>query len=273
MATEILALAAFVGLAGAAGGLLAGLLGVGGGIVMVPALEIALAAAGVPVGIRMHVAVGTSLAAIVPTALASSRAHRRRDAIDAGVARRWIPPVALGAAVGAVAAGLASDTTLRIVFGVVALSVAVIMLGRRGREPAGEGGAMATAAPRALPAGIGFVSAMMGIGGGTLSVPLLARLGLSMHAAVGTSAWLGFWVALPAAAGFALLGFGREGLPAASVGFVSLPGLAILVPASVLAAPLGARIAHGLSRRALRRAFGAFLLAVAARMFWTALGR
>lgn len=272
MLGELLWIAVFVGAAGAAGGLLAGLLGVGGGIVIVPALEVALAAAGVPADLRMHVAVGTSLASIVPTALSSSSAHRRRGAVDAAVARRWIPPIAVGAAAGAAAAAFASGAMLRLVFGSVALAVAVAMLSRPARAPDGSA-TRAAAAPRVLPAGIGLVSALMGIGGGTLSVPLLARLGLPIHAAVGTSAWLGFWVAVPAAVGFALLGLGRDGLPPGSLGFVSLPGLAVLVPACVLAAPLGARIAHGLSRPGLRRAFGVFLLLVALRMFWAAAGR
>lgn len=265
MPVEILLLVAFMGLAGAGGGLLAGLLGVGGGIVIVPALELALAAAGVPEDLRMHLAVGTSLASIVPTALSSSRAHRRRGAVDEATARQWIPPIALGAAFGAAAAGFASGAMLRAVFGLVALGVAVMMLSR----PDGTtvAGGSATSAPRWWPAGIGFVSALMGIGGGTLSVPALSRLGLPIHRAVGTSAWLGLWIALPATIGFVWLGLGREGLPAGSLGFVSLPGLAVLVPASVLAAPVGARIAHGLSRRALRVAFGAFLLLVALRMF------
>jgi uncharacterized membrane protein YfcA len=267
---DLLLLVALVGLAGAVGGLLAGLLGVGGGIVIVPALEIALGAAGVPEAVRMHVAVGTSLASIVPTALSSSRAHRARGAIDEATARHWMLPVALGAALGAAAAGVASATVLRAVFGGVALCVAVVMLSR----PGGSGGAdsaLRTPGPRYWPAGIGFVSAMMGIGGGTLSVPALSRLGLPIHRAVGTSSWLGLWIALPAAAGLLWLGLGREGLPPGSVGFVSLPGLAVLVPASVLAAPAGARIAHGLSRDGLRVAFGLFLLLVAVRMFWQGL--
>ena len=270
MTAELLLLVVFVALAGGLGGVLAGLLGVGGGIVIVPVLEFALGAAGVPPEIRMHVAVGTSLASIVPTALSSSRAHRRRGAVDEQVARRWIPPIVAGAALGAAAAAFVGGNALRSVFGVVALVMAAVMLLRPQAQHAGAGGAV-TPGPRSWPAGIGFVSALMGIGGGTLSVPALSRRGLPIHRAVGTSAWLGLWIALPAAVGFACLGLGREGLPSGSLGFVSLPGLAVLVPASVLAAPLGARIAHGSSRRALRAAFGVFLLLAGLRMLWTAL--
>jgi uncharacterized membrane protein YfcA len=270
MTAELLLLMALVALAGGVGGVLAGLLGVGGGIVIVPALEFALGAAGVPVDLRMHLAVGTSLASIIPTALASSRAHRRQGAVDEQVAGRWIPPIAAGAAFGAAAAAAVSGAALRGIFGFVALTVAAYML-LRDEPRAPLSGVIAAPGPSAWPAGIGFVSALMGIGGGTLSVPALLRCGLPIHRAVGTSAWLGLWIALPAAAGFAWLGFGRDGLPPGSVGFVSLPGLAVLVPASVLAAPVGARIAHGLSRRALRAAFGAFLCLVGLRMLWTAL--
>lgn len=267
MSASLLLLAALVGLAGAVGGLLAGLLGVGGGIVIVPALELAFAAAGVPEDLRMHLAVGTSLASIVPTALSSSRAHRRRGAIDDVTARRWIPLVGVGAALGAAAGALVSGAALRVVFGAVALAMGAVMLAGR-LEPGPAAAGAVRQGPRWWPGGIGFVSALMGIGGGTLSVPALSRLGLPMHRAVGTSAWLGLWIALPAALGYAWLGLGQAGLPAGSIGYVSLVGLAVVVPASVLAAPVGARMAHGMSRRALRQAFGVFLVLVAIRMFW-----
>jgi uncharacterized membrane protein YfcA len=172
---------------------------------------------------------------------------------------------------GAAAAAFVGGDALRAVFGCVALAVAAIMLLRPEPQVA-RAGAAVTPGPRIWPAGIGFVSALMGIGGGTLSVPALSRRGLPIHRAVGTSSWLGLWIALPAAAGFAWLGLGRAGLPPWSLGFVSLPGLAVLVPASVLAAPVGARIAHGLSRRALRAAFGVFLLLVGLRMLWKVFG-
>jgi uncharacterized membrane protein YfcA len=270
MTAELLLLVVFVALAGGLGGVLAGLLGVGGGIVIVPVLEFALGAAGVPPEVRMHLAVGTSLASIIPTALSSSRAHRRRGAVDEQVARLWIPPIVAGAALGAAGAAFVSGDALRAVFGVVALAMAAVMLLRPDPQASSAGGAV-TPGPRSWPAGIGFVSALMGIGGGTLSVPALSRRGLPIHRAVGTSAWLGLWIAMPAAVGFASLGLGRGGLPSGSLGFVSLPGLAVLVPASVLAAPIGARIAHWLSRRALRGAFGVFLLLARLRMLWKAL--
>lgn len=259
----------FVAAAGLAGGLLAGLLGVGGGIVVVPALDIAYGIAGVPAEVRLHLAVGTSLATIVPTSISSARAHRAYDAVDERVAHLWAPPMVLGAVVGAALAAIAPGQLLAGVFAFVALAAAARMLlpleGVRLRDAV-----PASRAAGLLPATIGLVSALMGIGGGTLSVPALGLLGVPVHRAVGTSAWLGFWIALPAAVGYAVLGWGRPGLPTWSVGYVSLLSMALLLPVMWLAAPGGAWLAHRLSQAALRRAFGLFLLAVALRMAWRA---
>jgi len=270
MSIELLELAAILAVAGLAAGLLAGLLGVGGGIVLVPVLDLAFGAAGVADHLRMHLAVGTSLASIIPTALSSARAHRRRDAIDASVATTWSVAVAVGALLGAVIAAGVRGAVLSAVFGVVAVLVGLRMLG-------GDGGVNA---PDRLPGklkwlpiplGIGTISAMMGIGGGTLSVPALTALGVPVHRAVGTSSWLGFWIAVPAAVGFAWLGRGVPGLPPFSVGYVSLVALGVLLPVTVLAAPWGAKIAHGLTRRQLAVAFGLFLLLTGGRMLYRSL--
>jgi uncharacterized membrane protein YfcA len=122
-----------------------------------------------------------------------------------------------------------------------------------------------------IPVGIGAISALMGIGGGTLSVPAMTWLGVPVHRAVGTSAWFGLWIAMPAAAGYAWLGRGLTGLPPLSVGYVNLVALLVLLPSTVVAAPLGAKISHGLSRRQLGLAFGCFLLLTAARMAYRSL--
>jgi len=268
---ELLALAGIVAAAGVLAGVLAGLLGVGGGIVIVPVLEFAFGVVGVPEEVRMHLAVGTSLASIVPTAISSSLAHRRRDGIDRAVARSWSVAIALGAALGAWLASRVGGSVLASVFGVVALAVALRML--TASEAARPVPDSEPAAPRWLPVpvAIGGISAMMGIGGGTLSVPVLTALGLPIHRAVGTSAWFGLWIATAAATGFAWLGLGAGGLPPASVGYVNLVALAVLLPTTVLAAPWGARLAHSLSRRQLRLAFGMFLLITAARMLYRAI--
>jgi uncharacterized membrane protein YfcA len=157
------------------------------------------------------------------------------------------------------------------VFGVVALFAALKMLlpldhvVLRPSLPGGIGGA-------ALPASIGAVSAMMGIGGGTLSVPAMTLCGEPVHKAVGTAALLGLWISVPATLGYLVAGTGNDQMPPWTVGYVSLPGFAIVAPVSWLVAPLGARLAHSLDRRRLSAAFGVFLLAVAARMLYRTFG-
>lgn len=271
MADQFLLLAGMVGVAGLGAGVLSGLLGVGGGIVIVPALDYAFSVAGVADEVRMHLAVGTSLASIVPTALASARAHRRRGALDSQIGARWAPLVAAGAAGGALLASAVRGSVLAGVFGVVALIMAWRML-RNTKSPSAAWGRWAgTGRGRVLPATIGFISAMMGIGGGTLVVPALSGLGTPVHRSVGTAAWLGLWIAVPAAVAYVVLGLGRAGLPPWSFGFVNLLALAVLLPCTVLMAPAGARIAHGLSRRGLSVAFSLFLTLVGMRMLYRAL--
>ncbi len=247
-------------------GLVSGLLGVGGGIVLVPVLEFALAFAGVPSDWRMHVAVATSSATIIPTSITSARAHCARGAVDLPLVRSWGPGILLGALAGSLLATQASSEWLTGLFGVAALAVSLKMLlvagsaDRPDRTPRGLPGA-------ALAGAIGTVSAMMGIGGGTLGVPIMTAFGLPVHRAVGTAALLGLLVSLPATVGYL---FARPGvdLPWATIGLVSLVGAALIIPGAMLTTPFGARLAHRLSRVALSRVFGVFLLCVAARMFY-----
>jgi len=257
--------------AGAVGGVFAGLLGVGGGIVIVPALDFALGVAGIDHDVALHVAVATSMATIIPTAISSSRSHASRDAVDFAVTKRWTVPIVIGALAGSMAASHVNGKVLAAVFGTVALLAALKMLLPLDRVvlrpslPSGLGGAT-------LPAAIGAISAMMGIGGGTLSVPTMTLCGEPVHKAVGTAAFLGLWIALPATLGYlvAQVPDGRV-LPPLTVGYVSLPGFALIAPLSWLAAPLGAKLAHTLDRRLLSAAFGLFLLIVAGRMLYRVL--
>lgn len=256
--------------AAVAGGLIAGLLGVGGGLILVPALDFALQAAGISPTVALHVAVATSMATIVPTAIASSRSHARRGAVDAAIVRRWSVPIVVGALAGSLLAARLEPAVLAVVFGVVALAAALKMLApidhvvlRQGL-PGGVGGAL-------IPAAIGAVSSMMGIGGGTLSVPTMTLLGEPVHKAVGTAALLGLWIAVPATLGYLLAQPpDAAALPPWTVGYVSLPGLALIAPITWAVAPLGARLAHSLDRRKLTAAFGVFLLVVALRMLYRA---
>lgn len=252
-------------LTGAVGGTLAGLLGVGGGLVIVPVFEFALSLAGVDASVRMHVAVATSLATIVPTSIASARAHSRRNAIDFAIIRYWAPWIVFGAIAGIVIAANVGAAFLAGVFAVVALAVAVKMA-----LPLDER-TLAADIPRGvlgplIPLSIGTISTLMGIGGGTLSVPAMTLAGQPIHRAVGTSALFGLVIALPATLGYVISGWGQPLLPPGSLGYVNLLGFAVIAPATVLFAPLGARIAHALPRRRLSALFGLFLFVVAVRM-------
>ncbi|MCS6947116.1 MAG: sulfite exporter TauE/SafE family protein [Steroidobacteraceae bacterium] len=245
-------------------GVIAGMLGVGGGIVLVPTLEYLLRHAGVPAEARMHVAVATSLATIIPTAIASSRAHHRRGAVDWALVRSWAPGLAIGALAGAAVAAAAQTRVLTAVFGAVCLAMAAKMLAPlddwrlRAIVPRGAAG-------NAIGAAIGGVSAMMGIGGGTLGVPVMNVLGHNVHTSVGTASFFGLLIGLPGTLAY-LTARPETPLPPLTIGFVSLIGFALIAPATIYAAPIGARLAHSLSRRHLARAFGVFLCIVAARM-------
>ena len=251
--------------AGIAGGVLAGLLGVGGGIVIVPALEFVLEWYGVPSAFRMHIAVATSLAVIVPTSISSARAHYRRGAVDVVLARRWAPLIGIGAVTGVLIASQVSGPTLTAIFGVFVFLVAIKMTLPIDNQVI-TNRVPTNAAIGVVPMVIGAISSMMGIGGGTLSVPTLTLFGEPIHRAVGTSALFGLLIAVPGAIAFVVAGWSMEALPPGSLGFVSLAGFIVIAPLTVLFAPLGARIAHMLSQRALSLFFGTFLLLVAIRM-------
>jgi uncharacterized membrane protein YfcA len=256
---------------GVAGGILAGLLGVGGGIVIVPMLEAALAFLKVDAGIRMHIAVATSLAVIIPTAISSSRAHYRRDSVDLAVIRQWAPWIFIGALGGTWVASLLESRVLYGVFGVMALVVAARMM--MGRDASGTGRTLPRGLPGApIPAFIGFFSSMMGIGGGSFSVPVMTWFGAPIHRAIGTASLIGLIIAVPGTLGFMVSGYGLPTLPWGSIGFVNLVGVAVIAPATVLAAPLGARLAHAAGRRLLAVLFGVFLLVIAVRMLLAAWG-
>lgn len=237
----------------------------GGGIVVVPALFHLFTQIGIDPAVRMHLAVGTSLATIVATAGRSAASHRRRGAVDEVLLRSWIAPVFAGVLAGSLFAPLASGAVLTGVFAVVALAVALHMV--FGRESWRLADALPEGATRhAIGAGIGFVSLLMGIGGGTLGVPILTLFGVPIHRAVGTAAGLGLVVGLPGTLVFAASGLGAPGLPPFSIGYVNALGFALIVPATFAMAPHGARLAHAAPQRALRRIFAAFLGLTSARM-------
>lgn len=261
MAALVLALVVTGGIAG----ILAGLLGVGGGIVIVPVLYHLFTLLDVDASVRMHVAVGTSLATIVPTSFLSSRAHRRRGSLDLGLVRRLLPGVMAGVVLGAMASRYLSGGILAAVFAVIALAVALNMAFKR------DGFALADGLPgpmgsTLLGACIGGISTLMGIGGGTLSVPILNALRVPMHTAVGTSAMLGMAISLPGALAFVVNGLGMPLRPPLSLGYVNLLGMALIVPATLATTGWGARLAHRIDARRLRQVFALFLALTSARM-------
>jgi uncharacterized protein len=249
---------------GAFAGFIAGLLGVGGGLVIVPALALLFARQGVGDLHLMHLAVGTSLASIVPTALASLLAHDRRGSVDWAVVRGLLPGIVAGGLAGAWLARQLGSPALALLFGSFEILVAVqLWFGLR------------PAAHQALPgrwglglAGgvIGAVSALLGIAGGTLTTPFLLWYGVDIRHAVGTSASAGLPIALFGAAGFVWSGWGVSVGPDWTTGFIHWPAVAILLLASVPMAPLGARLAHTLPRPVLTRGFALFLLLVGLKM-------
>ena len=254
---------------GTIAGVLAGLFGIGGGIVIVPVLETALGFVGVDPAIRMHIAVGTSLATIIPTSISSARAHHQRGAVDVDIVKRWALFVLIGALLGAWIASMVHSRVLAIVFATLAFLVAIKML----FLPASRN--LTDAVPRGplvpvIPTSIGCFSSMMGIGGGTFSVMTLTLFNEPIHRAVGTAALFGLVISLPGMLGFVAAGWGDPRLPAGSIGFVSLLGFACIAPATVLAAPLGAKIAHAFSEQRLNMLFGAFLVVASLRLFYRA---
>jgi uncharacterized membrane protein YfcA len=257
-------------LAGIVGGLVAGMLGVGGGIVIVPVLYHVLATLGVDESIRMHVAVGTSLATIIPTSFSSVTAHNKKGAVDWELLRRWAIPMVVGVLAGSAIAGIVSGRTLALIFGVVAFPVAIhfAFSGDQRRLadhlPTGVGGL-------ALPAFIGGISTMMGIGGGTVGVPAMTLCGIPIHRAVGTASAFGAIISIPGTVGSIVAGLHAQHLPPYSLGYVNLMGFLLIAPASYFVAPFGATVAHMTDVKNLRLLFALFIAITTARMLWDAL--
>jgi len=258
--------AAYGGL-GLAVGFVAGLLGVGGGLIIVPVLIMLLHAHGLAAGMEPQLALGTSLASILFTSLSSVRAHHRHGAVEWSLVWRIAPGIVAGTLAGAVLATQMSGHVLKVFFVVFLFYAATQMwLDFKPAPHRGLPGRIATTLTGGV---IGAVSSWVGIGGGTLSVPFMLWHNVPLHRAIATSAAIGFPIALAGAAGYVLGGWHTSGLPVGSLGFVYLPALAGIVLGSVLTAPLGARTAHRLPVRPLKRVFALLLFTLALRMVWT----
>ncbi len=256
--------------AGAITGVLAGLFGVGGGAITVPILFEVFRNLGIAPEIAMPMAVGTSLAIIIPTSLRSARGHYRKGAVDTALLRAWAAPIVLGVAMGSFIAGFAPPWVFQAVFvGVGLMNATKLLFGR-------ESWRIAPAMPQGFGLRIwgwlvGILSALMGIGGGAISTMILTLHGRSIHQAVATSAGVGVLISIPGAIGYMIAGWGRAGLPADAIGFVSLLGVALIVPTTLMTTQIGVNLAHSMPRRRLEVLFGLFILTVCLRFIYAML--
>ena len=245
-------------------GFCAGLLGIGGGGIMVPLLAVMFTAQQFPAEHVMHLALGTSLATIVFTSVSSLRAHHRHGAVLWPVVKAIAPGIVFGTFLGAQVVGHVTTQFLAIFFVVFMAYVSVQMIlnvkPKPSRSLPGAGGMFA------VGTGIGGVSALVAIGGGSLSVPFMTWCNVKVHQAIGTSAAIGFPIALAGTAGYMVSGYGATHLPSGSLGFIFLPALTVLVLASVVMAPLGARLAHRLPVATLKRIFAGVLIFLSLKM-------
>ena len=251
---------------GAIAGIIAGLLGVGGGIVVVPALIWFFTAQGFPQEIIMQMALGTSLAAIMFTSISSARAHYRRGAVVWPIVKAITPGILVGTFAGSCLASRLSTGFLKGFFVFFLYYVAIQML--LNIKPKAQRQIPGTPGMFGAGFGIGAVSSLVGIGGGTLSVPFMLWCNVAMHTAVGTSAAIGFPIALAGTVGYIVNGLGTPNLPPLSIGFIYLPALIGVAAVSILTAPYGAKLAHKLPVATLKRFFALFVLAMATRMLW-----
>jgi len=255
---------------GAFAGMLAGLLGVGGGIVLVPGFFYVFERLGFGGEQLMQVCLATSLATIIVTSLRSVLSHNKKGAVSWDILRTWAPGIVIGAIIGVlVVAGLRSST-LQLLFGILAMTVGLYLGFGRADWRLGE--AMPGGLKRAvLSPAMGFLSVLMGIGGGSFGVPLMALYGTPIHRAVATAAGFGVLIAVPSVIGFLFVPIDPAVRPPFTVGAVNLVGFGIVIAMTLITAPLGARMAHAMDPKPLRRVFAVFLVLVALNMIRKAL--
>lgn len=250
---------------GAFAGVLAGLLGVGGGIVLVPAFFYAFSVLGYESPQLMQICLATSLATIIVTSARSVAAHHRKAAVDWSILRSFAPGIIIGAVIGVTVVSLLRSETLQAIFGVLAIVVALYMAFGKPHWRLGQ--QMPTGLARViLSPVIGFLSVLMGIGGGSFGVPLMSLYGVPIHRAVATAAGFGVLIAVPSVVGFLLLPLPAVAQPPLSVGAVNFIAFGLVIAMTLLTAPLGVRLAHAMDPKPLKRVFAVFLIFVALNM-------
>lgn len=253
---------------GVVAGFLAGLFGIGGGAVLVPVFYQIMTETGVNPAIIMHVAIGTSLAIIVPTSIRSFNGHRKKTDVDMEFLRSWIIPVPIGVFAASFVASFISGASLKIIFAVMALLVAMRLLLAKDHWRLG------TEIPKNPARAIvgmllGFFSTFMGIGGGVLNNTFMTLYGRPIHQALATSAGVGALISIPGAIGYIIAGWDVKGLPPFSIGFVNIPAMLIVTFVTLIVAPAGVTLAHKMTRRQLQLSFGSFLIIVSMRFFYS----
>lgn len=254
---------------GAFSGVLAGLLGVGGGIVLVPAFYYAFQTLGFDGPALMQICLATSLATIIVTSVRSVLSHNKKGAVDWDILRGWAPGIVLGAVAGMLLVSQLRSGTLQLIFGTLALIVGLYMA--LGRSDWRLGQVMPTGLTRAaLSPAVGFLSALIGIGGGSFGVPLMSLYGIPIHRAVATAAGFGVLIAVPAVIGFVLMPV-PAGAPPFTLGVVNLAAVGLVIAMTLITTPWGARLAHAMDPKPLKRVFAVFLVIVALNMLRKAL--
>ncbi|MBP1846010.1 putative membrane protein YfcA [Rhizobium petrolearium] len=269
-AAEILPFILALVAGGMVAGLLAGMFGIGGGAILVPIFFHVFGLLGIAEDVRMQLALGTSLAIIVPTSIRSFMAHRQRGSVDTALLRGWIVAVPLGTLIATVIAAKASSVELRLIFAVIALALAFRMIFNRASWKLGDD-LPGNPLKFMVGTGIGVLSGLMGIGGGVLNNTFMTLYGRSIHQAVATSSGVGVLISLPGLAGYVWGGWGVPGLPPFSTGYINWLAVLLLIPITLYMAPIGARLAHAMSKRQLEAGFGIFLIVISLQFFLTIL--
>ncbi len=266
---ELLPMLALLLAIGGFAGVVAGLLGVGGGIILVPAFFYAFSGLGYHGPDLMQVCLATSLATIIVTSVRSVLAHNRKGAVDWGILRGWAPGIVVGAIIGVLAVAQLRTPALQAIFGTLALVVAFYL--GFGRSDWRLGPEMPKGAVRAaLSPLVGFLSVLMGIGGGSFGVPLMSLYATPIHRAVATAAGFGVVIAVPSVAGFLMTPV--NGAPPYTIGAVNLPAFAVIIAMTLITTPWGVRLAHAMDPKPLKRVFAVFLALVAVNMLRKAAG-